>query len=214
MTNRLRSVRCYTSNEVRADAFIHIVGILFAIGASLWLLAHVTGLPVTLSVSIYCSGLLLMIAASASYSLNRWPPAKEILRRIDHAAIFVMIAATYTPFAANRLGYETGPVLLATVWICAAAGVVLKFAFPRRFERLSLGFYLVMGWMIVAVAKQLATSVASVDLWLLFAGGAVYSAGVAFLLLERIPFHKAIWHGFVLAAVVLHFAAVTGEFAA
>ena len=214
MTNALPAVRRYSGNEVRADAFIHVVGILFAIGASVWLPAHVTGLPATISILIYCAGLLLMIAASAGYHLNRRPSAKEILRRIDHAAIFIMIAATYTPFAANRLDHGTGTDLLAAVWLCAAAGVALKLAFPRRFERLSLVFYLVMGWMIVAVAKPLSTSVTSIDLWLLFSGGVVYSAGVVFFLLERIPFQKAIWHGFVLAAVVLQFAAITGEFAA
>ena len=214
MANTLQNVRRYTGNETRADTFIHVVGVIFAISASLWLLAHVAGLPVTISVSIYCAGLLLMIVASAVYHLNRWSAAKEILRRIDHAAIFIMIAATYTPFAANRLGHGTGTGLLAAVWLCAVAGVALKLTFPRRFERLSLVFYLVMGWMIVAVAKPLSTAVTPIDLRLLFAGGAVYSAGVVFFLSERIPFHKAIWHGFVLAAVILHFAAITGEFAA
>lgn len=208
------SFRCYSRNEVRVDTIIHVVGILFAINASLWLLAHVTGLSVIVSVSIYCAGLLSMILASAAYHLSRHTPTKEILRRLDHAAIFIMIAATYTPFAANRLGYDTGAALLATIWLCATVGVILKLAFPQRFQRSSVAFYLVMGWMIVAVVKPLSASMASLDLWLLLAGGMVYSVGVAFFLIERIPYHKAIWHGFVLAAVALHFVVITREFAA
>jgi hemolysin III len=214
MTNVPSSLlRRYTRNEIRVDTVIHVVGILFAINASLWLLAHVTGFPVIVSVSVYCAGLLSMILASAAYHLSRHGSTKEILRRIDHAAIFVMIAATYTPFAANRLGQGIGVELLAAIWLCATTGVILKLVFPRRFERLSVMFYLTMGWMIITVAKPLSASVASTDLWLLFAGGAVYSAGVAFFLIERIPFHRAIWHGLVLVAVTLHFAAIMGEFA-
>ena len=207
------SFRRYSRNEARADIVVHVIGIIFAINASLWLLAHVTGLSIIVSVSIYCAGLLSMILASAAYHLSRHDSTKENLRRLDHAAIFIMIAATYTPFAANRLGCDTGAALLAVIWLSATVGVILKLVFPHRFERVSVIFYLVMGWMIVAVVKPLSASVASIDLWLLLAGGLVYSVGVAFFMIERIPYHKAIWHGFVLIAVALHFAAITGEFA-
>ena len=205
--------RLYSRNELRVDAGIHILGILFAINASLWLLCHVTGLSVVVSVSIYCSGLVAMIVASAAYQLWRHGPAKEFLRRIDHAAIFLMIAATYTPFAANRLGAGTATILLTAIWLCATVGVILKLAFPRRFERLSIFFYLGMGWMILAVSGPLSAALASVDFWLLVAGGLVYSAGVVFFLAERLPFHKPVWHAFVLVAVMLQFAAIAGEFA-
>jgi hemolysin III len=213
MTTSPSLLRSYSRNEARVDAIIHVMGILFAINASLWLLSHLIGLSAVVSVSIYCAGLLTMILASAAYQLWRRGPGKEILRRIDHAAIFFMIAATYTPFAANRLDHGTGTALLAAIWLCATLGVILKLAFPRRFERLSVVFYLAMGWMILAVAKPLSSALASTDLWLLAAGGLVYSAGVVFFLTERLPFHKPVWHGFVLVAVMLHFAAIAGEFA-
>jgi hemolysin III len=154
-----------------------------------------------------------MLLASSAYQFSRQGPAKEFLRRIDHAAIFPMIAATHTPFAANRLGHGTGVALLAAIWLCATAGVVLKLMFPRRFERLSVVFYLAMGWMIVGVAKPLLAALARVDLWLLVAGGLVYSAGVGLFLAERLPFHKPVWHAFVLVAIALQFAAIAGEFA-
>jgi hemolysin III len=205
--------RLYTRNEHLVDLVIHVAGILFAVNASLWLLWHVTGLPVAVSVSVYCAGLLAMITASAVYNL--WPahrPSKQVLRRLDHSAIFIMIAATYTPFAANRLGSPAGDIILAAIWLCATVGIALKLLFPRRFELASIGLCIAMGWMVVTVIKPLSLSVAAVDFWLLMAGGAVYSIGIAFYLIERIPYHKAIWHGFVLVAAILHFTAIALEF--
>lgn len=206
--------RIYSRLEHNADAIIHVAGVLFAINAGLWLLFHVTGLSAVVSVSIYCAGLFAMLSASAAYNLAPQGRTREILRRFDHAAIFIMIAATYTPFAATRLGQPAGDVILAAIWLCATVGVILKMVYPRRFERTSVVFYIAMGWIIVAVIKPLAAHVATADFWLLIGGGLVYCAGVAFYLIERIPFHKAIWHCFVLAAAVLQFAAVAGEFTA
>jgi len=206
--------RLYTTREHRVDLAIHVAGILFAVNASLWLLWRVTGLPAAVSVSVYCAGLLAMILMSAAYNL--WPaqaPSKPWLRRLDHSAIFIMIAATYTPFAANRLAPPAGTIILAAIWLCASVGIALKLLFPRRFELASLALYIAMGWMIVTVLKPLAASVATMNFWLLIAGGLVYSAGIAFYVIERIPFHKAIWHGFVLVAAVLHFTAIALEFA-
>ena len=205
--------RIYSRHEHMVDGIIHVVGIVFAINATLWLLFHVTGVPVIASVTVYCVGLLGMIGASAAYNL--WPehmPSKQIMRRLDHACIFIMIAATYTPFAVNRLGDTAGTIILAAIWVCATIGVVLKILFPRRFEIFSIGLCVVMGWMIITVIKPLASSLAVADFWLLMGGGLVYSAGIAFYVIERIPFHKAIWHAFVLVAAVLHFVAIAAEF--
>ncbi|HEX3673340.1 MAG TPA: hemolysin III family protein [Rhizomicrobium sp.] len=212
MTLTEKAERIYSHLEDRADAIIHVIGVLFAINAGLWLLFHVTGLSVVVSVSVYCLGLFAMLSASAAYNLAPAGRAREILRRFDHSAIFIMIAATYTPFAANRLGTSAGPVILAAIWVCATIGVALKMLFPRRFELASVAFYIGMGWMIVAVIKPLAAHVSLADFWLLIGGGFVYCAGVAFYLTERIPYHKAIWHAFVLAAAVLQFASIAGEF--
>jgi len=205
--------RTYSRHEHRADTVIHVVGILFAVNASLWLLANATGLDVVASVTVYCLGLLAMTGFSAAYNLMpHHRPSKQMLRRLDHAAIFIMIAATYTPFAVNRLGYPAGDIILVAIWFTATFGVAMKLFFPHRFEVLSIVVYIAMGWMIVTVIKPLAASMAAVDFWLLMAGGLVYSAGVLFYLWDRIPFHKAIWHGFVLAAAVLQFWAIAAEF--
>jgi len=208
-----KAERIYSTLEHRADMIVHVLGILFAVNASAWLLAHVSGPAILVaSVSVYCAGLVAMIFASAAYNLMPHGPAKPILRRLDHAAIFIMIAATYTPFAAMRLGGLAGSLILVAIWLCASIGIVFKLVFPRRFEIASVIFYLAMGWMVVTVIRPLAASIAVVDFWLLIAGGLVYSAGVAFYMIERIPYHKAIWHGFVLVAAVLHFSAVAIEF--
>jgi hemolysin III len=208
-----KAERIYTELEHRADAAIHVLGILFAINASLWLVWKVIGLPAAASVFVYCAGLLAMISFSAAYNLAPHGPSRQFLRRLDHAAIFVMIAATYTPLAANRLAVPYGSTILVAIWSAASFGVAMKVLFPRRFEWLSLGLYLAMGWLIVTVIQPLHAAMGKVDFWLLVAGGLVYSAGVAFYVIERIPYHKAIWHAFVLVAAVLHFAAIAFEFA-
>lgn len=205
--------RLYSTHEYRTDAIIHVLGVLFAINASLWLLANVTGLPEGLSVTVYCFGLLAMTICSAAYNLMpHYRPFKAVLRRFDHAAIFLMIAATYTPFAVNRLGNGVGDVMLAAIWGCALFGITLKLWCPQRFEIASLALYLAMGWMVVMVIEPLAHNMAAVDFWLLVAGGVIYSAGVIFYLYERLPYHNAIWHGFVLSAAVLQFSAIAAEF--
>ncbi len=214
MTLTHQAGRLYSELEHRADAAIHVVGIVFAINACLWLLSHATGFPVIASVSVYCAGLLAMISFSAAYNLvPHHRPSKQVLRRLDHAAIFIMIAATYTPYAVNKLGPPAGDLLLAAIWVAATVGVVMKVLFPRRFEIASIGLYLGMGWLVITVIKPLAASIGAVDFWLLAAGGLIYSGGVIFYLAETIPFHKAIWHAAVLVAAALHFSAIAIEFA-
>lgn len=211
--NLANAARLYSRAEQTVDAVIHVAGVLFAINGGLWLLYHVTGLSVLVSVSVYCAGLFAMLTASAAYNL--WPHGntKDWLRRFDHAAIFIMIAGTYTPFAVNRLEQPMGDAILALIWFGATAGVALKLLFPRRFEITSVGLYLGLGWLIVTVIRPLSATMATADFWLLVAGGLVYSTGVFFYLVERIPYHKAIWHGLVLLAVILHFTAIASEFA-
>lgn len=205
--------RLYDKHERLADNIVHVLGIVFAINASLWLLWHVTGMSVLVSVSIYCVGLLAMIGFSAAYNMTPTSrPSKKILRRLDHSAIFIMIAATYTPFAVNRLAGTSGAIVLAVVWLCATFGVVMKLVAPRRFEFVSLALYLGMGWVVVTVIQPLSLSLAHVNFWLLMAGGLVYSAGVIFYVWEKLPYHRAVWHGFVLAATVLQFGSILGEF--
>lgn len=206
----------YTPAERIADAVVHGLGLAFGLLACLTLAVIVVpkgDLRLLLAVTLYGLGLLAMLGCSALYNLARNPARREIFRRFDHAAIFVMIAGTYTPFTMIALGGAWGYGLLSFVWSVACAGVVLKLAWPRRFERLSLAAYLLLGWSIVVVLDPLLAAVSTTGIALLFAGGLLYSLGVVFHLWSRLPYQNAIWHAFVLAAAVCHFTAVVGEVA-
>lgn len=200
----------YTRWEHIADLIVHILGIAAGfIGVVVLLVMALpdAGAPRVVSVLLYAIGLIAMLSLSALYNLVPPGRAKAILRRFDHAAIFVMIAGTYTPFTLLALG-DDGVVLLAVVWILAGLGVALKLALPRRTERLALLLYLGMGWSIVFELRPLADHVAGPVLALLVAGGVVYTLGVPFHLWDRLRFNNAIWHAFVLAGAVLHYFAV------
>jgi hemolysin III len=138
----------YTRGEVLADAAAHITGLALGLVATIWLL-------------ITASHLLAMLTCSAGYNL--WPPSpmKELWRRFDHAAIFIMIAGTYTPLLLNRMGGEFGFGLLAFVWTAALGGAALKLAFPRRWESITLALYLGLGWSIVSKRCRCRASISS-----------------------------------------------------
>ena len=159
------------------------------------------------SVVVYVIGLLSMLGASAAY--NFWPisPRKWILRRLDHSAIYLLIAATYTPFLLNMKSGMTAALLLGVIWLTAAAGITLKLMWPGRLDRLSIALYLVLGWS-GALAYEPAAALRPLTLWLIVIGGALYSIGVLFHIWERLRFHTAIWHSFVLGAAGCHYAAV------
>lgn len=207
------SLRTYSRHENAIDFAIHALGFVGAAAASIWLLLHLNGPAVVASVSIYCLALLGLIVCSGLYHFTPHGPLKELLSRIEHGAIFVMIAGTYTPFAVNRLGYPVGSIILAAIWALAVAGIALKVLSPARFDRLRIPLYLVMGWLIVTVMQPLSASVAVLDFWLLIAGGVLYTVGIVFHVFERLPFHREIWHVFVVSAAALHFTAVASEFA-
>lgn len=202
----------YSRAERTADAIVHLAGILFGLaGAGVLILAGLGRLPAheIAGLSVYSSGLVGMFTASASYNLVGRPRRKEWLRRVDHAVIFVMIAGSYTPFAL-RMGGNAGASLLAVVWAIALAGVVVKLAFPRRLDRISVPLYLAQGWCVVFALGPLVDAVPSGSLNFLIAGGCIYTAGVVFHLLDRLPFHNVIWHIFVLGGAVSQYASIYG----
>jgi hemolysin III len=167
-----------------------------------------------LGATLYAIGLLSMVGFSAAYHF--WPPTpiKELLRRFDHSAIFVMIAGTCTPFVMNRVGGAWGFGLLAFIWSVAIAGIAMKLVFPRRWERLTVAFYIGLGLSIMIVGDRLASVISPASFYLLIAGSMTYILGVVFHLWEQLPYQNAIWHWMVLAAAVLHYTAVLNEVAA
>jgi hemolysin III len=209
----LRSTWTYDRGEMIADGVVHAIGIgLGLIGAIAIVVLALESMPAVdvVSIVVYAVALIAMLGFSAAY--NIWPISrvKWVLRRFDHSAIFLMIAGTYTPFIALLKSSLVAASLLAGVWSTAAVGVALKLALPGRFDRLAVILYLLLGWSGIVAWRTVVASLPSASLWLLAAGGALYSAGVVFHAWKSLRFHNAIWHGFVLLAAGCHYAAVLG----
>jgi hemolysin III len=208
------ALRPLTRGERVADGVIHVIGIAAGlIGAAMLVIAAATrGSPLELAaLAAYSGGLLAMLACSAAYQLLRSSRRRELLRCFDHSAIFLMIAGTYTPFTLLRIRPFWDVAFTVAVWSIAAAGIALRLFNPRLFDRVSIAFYLALGWAGLAAIAPLVPFVQVSTLALLGAGGLLYSAGVVFHLWERLPFQNAIWHAFVLVAAAVHYAAVLEE---
>ena len=201
----------YDRAELIADGVVHVVGIvlgLFAATTLIVLASMYASATEIASVSIYTAGLLAMLGLSATYNL--WPvsPRKWLLRRFDHSAIYILIAATYTPFLAQMRGSVVAVTLLIGVWLVALTGIVLKIFLPGRFDRLSVGLYLALGWSGVMAYDTVVSTLSFSTLVLVATGGLLYSLGVIFHIWQRLRFQNAIWHGFVLLAAGCHYGAV------
>src|SRR5215831_11744923 len=201
----------YDRAELIADGVVHGIGILAGVIAAtvLVVLAAVYASPVdVVGVSIYVAGLLSMLVLSATYNL--WPvsPAKWVLRRFDHSAIYLLIAATYTPFILELKDSVFALALLVGVWCVAIFGIVLKLVYPGRFDRVAVGIYLAMGWSGMMLYDAVVKALPSMALWFVVAGGALYTLGVIFHAWRRLRFQNAIWHCFVLLGAACHYTAV------
>src|SRR5215472_2365709 len=192
------ALRALTRRELVADGVIHVVGITAGlIGAAILVIAAASPLELA-AVATYSGGLLAMLGCSAAYQLLRSSRRRELLRCFDHTAIFLMIAGTYTPFTLLRTRPFWDVALTAAVWTIAGAGIALRLASPKLFDRVSIGFYLALGWAGLAAIAPLVPMVHVSTLVLLGAGGLLYTTGVVFHMWDRLPFQNAIWHGFVL----------------
>ena len=149
-----------------------------------------------------------MLALSAAYNMWSVSPAKWVLRRFDHSAIYLLIAGTYTPFLVQMKSALASAGLGVGVWVSAAIGMALKLALPGRFDRLAVVLCLLLGWSGVIAYDSFASALPSASLWLLAIGGILYSVGALFHVWRGLRFHNAIWHGFVLIAASCHYSAV------
>jgi hemolysin III len=203
--------RPYDDAEVGADRIIHTIGVTFGLVGSVLLLAFAarTAGPAGLIATIlYAIGLVAMLICSAAYNLALSSPWRAWLRRMDHAAIFLMIAGTYSPFTLGRLDGAWSLWLAAVVWSLALLGAAAKLIMPLRFERMAVIAYLVLGWIVLVAVEPLLASLHPAVIVLLLIGGVLYSAGVVFHLWRSLRFQNAIWHALVLGAAVCHYAAV------
>jgi hemolysin III len=201
----------YDRAELIADGVVHGIGVFGGVVAAtvLIVLAAVFASAYEIvSVSIYAAGLLAMLGFSAAYNL--WPVSRSkwLLRRLDHSAIYILIAATYTPVFVQLQDRVFAMSLLAGVWSVAVVGVVLKLFFPGRFDRVSVGLYLAMGWSGIIAYDSGLSSLPHLAVWLIAVGGLLYSFGVIFHAWRRLRFQNAIWHCFVLLGAACHYTAV------
>lgn len=200
----------FSRAELWADGVVHVLGIVLGATAVVALIVRVSAaapLPDLIPVVIYSFALMAVLIVSAIYNL--WPvsPMKWLIRRFDHSAIYVLIAGTYTPFLMKLGGSIVAQALLILVWAASAAGIALKVALPGRFDRFAIGLYLLIGWSGIAMWEGIAQLPAT-SLWLMVAGGVLYTMGVAFHVWHSLPFQNAIWHAFVLVASGCFYGAV------
>ena len=194
----------------RADLIVHIAGLtlaLFGGGLALGLAVSNGMLGKVAAVSIYALGLIAMLAFSLAYNFAK-PSWQPFLRRLDHAGIFLMIAASYTPFTTQALTGAWSVGMTTAVWSLAALGMAGKMFLPGLGKTIWVVLYLALGWMVVIAIKPMIEEVPAVAMWLLAAGGVVYSVGTIFYAAKGLKFRRAIWHGHVVAAAGLHYAAI------
>lgn len=201
----------YEPAELIADGFVHAAALGLATIGLIPLLSAASRLPSALecaSIWVYSVGLLTTLGFSAAYNL--WPlsPRKWFLRRCDQSGVYVMIAATYTPFVVHgkvAMVLDGFPIGL---WAVAFAGILTKFTFDARFGYRDVLPYLLFGWIGIFFYAPVWSSLPAPAIWPIIAGGALYLLGVIFYLWQHLPYQSAIWHGFVVAAAACHYKAI------
>lgn len=209
--NRIVTHGCSLAEEI-ANSISHGLGCVFGIVGLVLLLTqaidmHADAMAIT-SYSLYGGSMILLFLASTLYHAIPHQKAKRWLKKLDHCAIYLLIAGTYTPFLLVGLKSPLAHGLMAVIWSMALSGIIFKLTIAHRFKILSLVTYLIMGWLSLIVIYQLALKLSAGGIWLLAAGGIVYSLGVIFYVARRIPYNHAIWHAFVLGGSVCHFCAI------
>jgi hemolysin III len=201
----------YTLREEVANAVTHGVGVVLAIAG----LAVMTAFAArngnawhVVASAVFGATLILCFTTSTLYHSIPLEKVKQVLRALDHSAIFLLIAGTYTPFMLLGVPGPWGWSILATVWTLAVTGIVLRLVLRGRLHGLVVATYLAMGWLVVIATKPLIHTVGLGGLSLLAAGGLAYTVGVIFYKWRRLPYSHAIWHGFVLLGGGLHYFAV------
>jgi hemolysin III len=200
----------YSRNERLTDAAVHVAGVVAALMAvpvlvTLAVILHGDG-PAVAGTTLYGIALIAMLVCSALYNMTWEARRKAFFRHLDHTAIFIKIAATYTPFM--LLSGGQGGWLLTGLWGAAFAGSGMRMMAPDRLKLLAVGIALAMGWAGLFAGSDFFGSLSWAVIVLIVTGGALYTIGVGFFLFDRLPFHYTIWHLFVLAASVVFYAAV------
>jgi hemolysin III len=201
----------YSRAERLSDAVVHLSGIVAAlIGVPILVTLAVVlrgDAPAVASTTLYGVALVTMLVFSALYHMTTRPRLRRIFRSLDHTAILCLIAATYTPFVLLSGAKATG--LLAGLWAAALSGAAIRAFAPDRLKLLAIALALLMGWAGLIAGGEVFAGLSTAVMVLITIGGILYTLGVGFCLLERLPFHYTIWHVCVLAASAVFYAAVT-----
>ncbi|MFT3728713.1 MAG: hemolysin III family protein [Terricaulis sp.] len=198
-------------SEHTADGIVHAVGIVAALvgGGLLVAVALINrGVPMATASAVYAICLMVMLAASAVYNLTKPSPARRILRRIDEAAIFVLMAGSYTPFTVKLLPPQFAFAVTAMIWLVALAGAAGKVLWPQLSDRAWCLIYLAFGWLAVVVLGPVVPTLPPLAIGMLVVAGVIYSAGVVLYLNHALPFRRALWHSCVILGAATHYGAV------
>ncbi len=201
----------YTPGEEIANSITHGIGVILSIAGLAVLTAYASLFGTVwhiVSCVIFGTTLILLYTASTLYHSIQTPRVKNVMRVLDHSAIFLLIAGTYTPFTLVTLRGPWGWTLFGIVWGLAAVGILFQVALLQRWVVASVLLYVGMGWVVVAAIKPMLAAIAPGGLALLVLGGVAYTSGIGFYVKRSMRYHHAIWHGFVLAGSALHFFAV------
>lgn len=201
----------YPFLEELINSLTHGIGMALSVAgtAVLVVAASVMGDPWKIvSFSVFGASLTLLYTASMFYHGSRRVKWRNFWKTMDHCAIFVLIAGTYTPFLLVNMRGPVGWTLFAVIWSLALTGVGLKIVFGNRYKLARVGIYLAMGWLVLFASRELVTTLNDAGFWLVLAGGITYTAGVVFYLANKLPYNHAIWHLFVVGGSVCHFYAI------
>lgn len=201
----------YPKKEVIADGVVHFVGLSAAVvGAPLLVIwtARQAGTAEIAAASVYVAFLLFALCASAAYHMLPWERSRNWLHKIDHAAIYLKIAGTYTPLVV-LIGSAFAYAVLAGIWLVALGGAMAKLSFWRTNARGSLALYLALGWACLLLLGQMIQTLPATALGLIIAGGLLYTVGAIFFSWRSLPYQNAIWHAFVLSASTCFFIAIS-----
>ena len=201
----------YRQAEEKINVITHAFGFLLSVIAFIFFIKKSIELQnwgYAISTIVYAVSLMVLYAASTGYHSAKRRKLRARLNIFDHAAIYILIAGTYTPFTLITLKGTLGYVLLAIVWAVAVVGVILKLFYTGKFKLLSTIMYVAMGWIVIFAIKPLLENLPTNGIWLLFAGGFFYTLGAVLFMFDKLKFNHAIFHVFVLLGSISHFLAI------
>ncbi|MBT1248607.1 MULTISPECIES: hemolysin III family protein [unclassified Thermosipho (in: thermotogales)] len=207
----MKNIEKYSLSEEIANAITHGIGALIALFGLVWLIVYASmsgGVLKIVSFTIFGVTLFLLYLISTLYHGISYRKAKAIFEIMDHSAIFLLIAGTYTPFLLLVISGRLGWILFSIMWVLATIGIIFKVFFVKEYMIISTLIYIAMGWMIVFFIRNLWVNFNRQGIILLFLGGLAYTIGTIFYMYRKIKFHHMIWHLFVILGSIFHYFAV------